>query len=96
MLIVASVRSVLEFFSEFFEAACFGQGVKKGVTGLPGANEEQVSMLIGWAYSGRLRSNLKAEEIWIFTDKIPMVGAPSQLMMPCNLFSINIVVCLWT
>jgi hypothetical protein len=65
-------KALLGYFSEFFDAACYGLFVEAELATieLPEETKEQISTFIAWVYSGHLQSNLSPQEIWVLADKL--------------------------
>jgi hypothetical protein len=72
----------LGYFSEFFDAACYGEFIeaKKHLIEMPEETEEQMETIIGWMYTGQLESTLEAGGVWAVADKLQIPGLANEAM----------------
>jgi hypothetical protein len=75
-------RVLLGYFSEFFDAACYGEFIeaKKQLIEMPEETEEQMETIIGWIYTGQLESTLGAGEVWAVAEKLGIPGLANEAM----------------
>jgi hypothetical protein len=75
-------RVLLGYFSEFFDAACYGEFIeaKKQLIDMPEETEEQMETIIGWMYTGLLESTLTASEVWAVANKLQIPGLANEAM----------------
>jgi hypothetical protein len=75
-------RVLFGYFSEFFDAACYGEFIeaKKQLIDMPEETEEQMETIIGWMYTGLLESTLTAGEVWAVANKLQIPGLANEAM----------------